>query len=383
MSKNFKNILIWAMDRADVKAPQLAKKMHVKENLIGKWINEEATPTFSQICRLAKALYIPLGYFYLSEPPEEKLPINDFRSINNKSVGEMSPDLKSVLYDAMRKRDWYSDWRKTEGFNKLEFVGQYKVENGVDFVADAIEQILELEPEFYKKHRNWQESLSRLAEKAENAGIIVLQSGVVENNTSRKLKVSEFRGFALVDEYAPIIFVNSADSNAARIFTLIHEIAHILLGESGIIDANYESDDLSPMQMELFCNKVAAEVLVPSDDFVKDWNPDFVTVDLIEALASKYKIGAQVILRKALDLGLVEKQYFFFLLQEVKKQEKPIKGSKGNYYRSFFARNSKTLTKDITIAVMNGRVSYHDGAQLLNTKAKTFNTIFNKMLEGV
>ena len=205
-----------------------------KPDVVLAWEPGSASPTFRQAQALARALHIPFGYLFLSNPPTTALPVADFRTLPDAERGKFSPDLEDVLNDALRKRDWLRERRSQEGAAPLAFIGRFDPGDHPKKIADDIRQVLDLPLPSAQDVRTGDEHLRLLVQHAEDAGIIVLQSGYALSDTHRTLPVQEFRGFALADEYAPLVFINSRDTVAGRIFTLAHEFGHLWTGTSGI-----------------------------------------------------------------------------------------------------------------------------------------------------
>ena len=241
-------------------------------------------------------------------------------------------------------------------------------------------QVLDVPPGFAEKIGTWDLHLRILVQKVESAGILVLQSGIVGNNTRRKLSVQEFRGFALADGFAPLVFINAQDSTAARIFTLVHELAHIWTGTSGISNPDFVSDENETQRTEILCNQVAAEFLVPDEIFIKQWNTHRDPLDNAQQLATRFRVSSQVVLRRAFDAGFISFNVYRKSIQEAIKASKPrTKGGGGNFYNTLFSRNSRRFTTELLSAVSSGRLSYLDGARLLNTRPSKLVSALDKM----
>ena len=261
-------IVRWARERIDLPLPLLAKKMGTKPNNIYAWESGEKQPTFRQLRLLAKYLFIPLGYFFLKEPPQVAPLLPDFRTLPENQRGKFGIDLQEVIEDTLRKRDWYREWRVQQGAESLPFIGKFSVHDNTVKIAEDIRQVLQIAEFPLKNTKSWSHHLSNLTSGIENIGILVFQRGVVGSNNTRPLNVDEFRGFAIADPYAPIIVINSKDSTAARIFTLAHELAHALLHLSQDHQAaffddtqHFVSEAYNPQEKE--ANDLAKNVLIP------------------------------------------------------------------------------------------------------------------------
>jgi Zn-dependent peptidase ImmA (M78 family)/DNA-binding XRE family transcriptional regulator len=370
----------WARERAGLSDEKLAKSTNAKLDKIRSWEAGEAYPNFQQAQKLAYALHIPLGYLFLSHPPEITIPIADFRTLPGKEQASLNPNLQDVLDDALRKRDWYKEWRQLEEIAPFDFVGKFSLQSKPADIIQDMRQVLDIPLDFTENIRTWDQHLRLFVQKVESAGILVLQSGIVGNNTRRKLSVQEFRGFALADKLAPLVFINAQDSTAARIFTLAHELVHIWTGTSGISNPEFVSDEVEALQSEKLCNHIAADFLVPYEVFVRNWNKRMDALENAQQLASYFRVSSQVILRRAYDSGLISHDEFNQSIQETLKASKPrLKGGRGNFYNSLISRNSRRFTRELFFAVSGGYLSYSDGARLLNTHPSTLvNAMENK-----
>jgi Zn-dependent peptidase ImmA (M78 family)/DNA-binding XRE family transcriptional regulator len=370
----------WARERAGLSNQKLAKSVNAKLEKIRAWETGKEYPSFQQAQKLASTLSIPLGYLFLSQPPQITNPVADFRTLPGKESAALSPNLQDVLDDALRKRDWYREWRQEEGAAPFEFVGKYSPRSKPENIVRDMRQVLDVLQGFADKIGTWDLHLRLLVQQVEAAGILVLQSGIVGNNTRRKLSVQEFRGFALADKFAPLVFINAQDSIAARIFTLVHELAHIWTGTSGISNPDFEYDENETQRIEILCNQVAAEFLVPNEVFVKQWSMHLDPLDNAQQLATRFRVSRQVILRRAYDAGFISFNVYRKSVQKaIKASKPPAKGGGGNFYNTLFSRNSRRFTTELLSAVSSGRLSYLDGARLLNTRPSKLVSALDKI----
>lgn len=204
----------------------------------------------------------------------------------------------------------------------------------------------------------------------------MFKNGVVQNNAHKPLNVEEFRGFALVDKFAPVVFINGKDSAAAWIFTLLHEIAHIWLGASGVSDVSVSV--LGRFDgLEQKCNQVAAEVLTPENEFLDQWN---VWGDLaLYRLPNYFKVSRLVIAKRAMDLDLMDKESYLSVLHQTKANDaKANADGGGDYYKTVLVRNSKKLTNALVSEAFAGRVMLRDAGALLNISSNAVAELYRK-----
>ena len=374
------DVFRWARERADISVERLAKTVNTKPEKILAWEHETEYPNYRQAQKAASALSVPLGYLFLPEPPKISIPIADFRTFPGMENAEISPNLQEVLDDALRKRDWYAEWRKEEGLVPFEFVGKFSIDSDPDDLIQNMRQTLEIPPDFAASMSAWDEHLRKFVQKVENAGILVLQSGIVGNNTRRKLSIEEFRGFALANDFAPLVFINSVDFTAPRIFTLAHELVHLWTGTSGISNPEITPDQKEIQRVELFCNYVAAEFLVAKSAFIRRWDKYRDAIDNAQSLAKYFRVSAQVILRRSYELELIPKDEFIQAFQEVLKASKPSKkGKGGSFYNNLFTRNSRRFTTELVFAVSGGHLTYVEAARLLNTSPAKVSNVMDRI----
>jgi IrrE N-terminal-like domain len=226
------DLLRWARERAGRSVESLA----VKFPMLERWERGEVKPTLKQIEQFAKATLVPVGYLFLREPPVERVPIPDLRTIGDWEVDHPSPDLLETIYLCQRRQAWYRDYARSIGDDPRPFVGSVALDSSIEDVAATMRSALGFDLGARRECPTWTEALRRFIEQADALGILVMVSGVVGSNNHRKLDPEEFRGFALADDLAPLVFINGADTKAAQMFTLAHELAHLWLGESALSD---------------------------------------------------------------------------------------------------------------------------------------------------
>lgn len=356
-------LLRWARERAGYGIPELKKRFPRLE----AWESGETRPTLKQVERFAKATHAPVGYLFLEEPPVEHVPIPDFRTLGNEHVGHPSPDLLDMLYVCQQRQEWYRGFARSTGETPLAFVGSADVTSDIVTTAASIREALEFDLEERRQLRTWTDALRRFIEQADALGILVMVSGVVLNNTHRPLNPEEFRGFALADDLAPLVFINGADTKAAQMFTLAHELTHIWLGRSAVSDAqaSWVQDD----RVERWCNRVAAELLVPLFVVRQEYDEGAELGAEVDRLARRFKVSTLVILRRIHDAGGITREQLWKAYEEEVERLRAISGgSGGNFYLTQAARASRRFARALVVSTLEGQTSFTDAFRMLGVK---------------
>ncbi|MFQ3614271.1 MAG: XRE family transcriptional regulator [Cyanobacteriota bacterium] len=372
-------VLRWARERAGLDPETLARKVKVTPETVLEW-EQSGEIGLKQVDKLAQSAHIPLGFLYLPEPIQDELSIPDFRTVNDQSVPSPSPDLIETVQLMQRRQDWLREEMIEQGQEKCSLAGSIKLGTPPEQAAAGLRESLGLESDWAESRSSWTDALAYLRDVIEAAGVVVVFNGVVGNNTHRKLDPSEFRGFALADSYAPLIFVNGADAKAAQLFTLVHELAHICIQESGVSNL----DALQPLShdVELSCNAIAAEFLVPAHKLQELWSDRPVSEDPYQWLARRFRVSSIVAARRALDLGLITKDDFFQFYQSWQENEKSNmlnRPSGGSFWNNQNVRIGNLFGTAVIRAVREGRLTYREAYSLTNLKSKSFDQFVEKI----
>ncbi|MBN2701481.1 MAG: ImmA/IrrE family metallo-endopeptidase [Methylothermaceae bacterium] len=364
-------ILKWARERARLGIDDLAKKFPE----IVDWESGDRLPTYKQLEDFANATHVPFGYLFLPEPPDIPMPIPDFRTIRNRQVGTISPDLLDTIYTMQRRQAWLREERLEGDAEPLAFVGSANLADDPAAVGREMRRLTGLGDGWATGVRTWQEAVNVLRQVIEELGVMAVINGIVGNNTRRKLDVEEFRGFALSDEYAPLIFVNGADAKSAQMFTLAHELAHIWLGAPGSGLSGFPGIFPEGGDVEMFCDRAAAEFLVPEAELRAQWPEVRREASPFEVLARRFKVSPIVTGRRAMDLRLVERQTFFDFYEGYTQQERSRKqaiGGRGDFYNNQNTRVGKLFATRVIRAAKEGRIGFKQAYDLTGLNGGTF-----------
>lgn len=368
------HLITWARERARLTSEEAAAAVKIKDQFLRSWENGETFPSFPQAQKLAHTFHVPFGFLFLSNPPDEELPLPDLRTTREAGSVPLDANSKDLLNSVLRKQQWYRTYLEENGAAQIAFLGRFDLKSDVAEVASDIRKVLSIDASLRRRASGWSHYLTMLAHGAGAIGILTLRSGIVGSNTRRKLAVDAFRGFAITDPLAPVVFINSSDSKAAQVFTFGHEMAHIWIGQAGI--SNLDPDHVTSTQgleIEMVCNRIAAEVLMPSDEFWKDWRAAHIPEEELQELARRYWVSTAAILKRAWELNLISETSFFQLLRrEQEKQVSAMGGSKGgSFAKNFQARNTERLIGAIVSSVLEGRTLYREASVLLDVKVET------------
>ena len=366
MSKAKVNVamLTWARERSGYSLPEFAHKLGITDEKLAQWETGEMQLTFVQAMKFAEKAYVPFGYLFLDKPPIEHLPIPDLRTVGSGELRRPSAELIDLLKNMLECQDWYRDYARTQLLQPVSVVGSCRIEQGVEAVVTDIRAKLQIAP--HPQRGKWEEYYRDLVQRIERLGILVMRQPSLGHHT-RPFNVDEFRGFALCDAYAPLIFINHADAPGARLFTLIHELCHIWIGQTGLSDAgaNNHRDE------ERFCNAVAAELLVPTDEFTNLWRFDVdVWQQNLPDLEAHFHVSSWTLARKALTLQFITQlEYDAYIQGQIdayKAREKQDGGP--TFYKTKKAQLSELFSRAVVSEALNGKLILRDAGWMLGMK---------------
>lgn len=358
----------WACERAGLEVTALVRRLPK----LPSWLSGEAQPTLKQLEEFAKATHAPIGYFFLSRPPVERVPIPDFRTVRDDAVARPSPNLLDTIYICQQRQEWYREYARVAGERPFPLVGSAKLADDVVSVAARMRSALAFDLDERRQLPTWTDALRRFIEQADNLGVLVMVNGVVGANNRRKLDPAEFRGFALSDPRAPLVFINGADTKAAQVFTLAHELAHLWLGESALTDVEPRSAPANAI--ERWCNRVAAELLVPLAVLQQEYDADAALRDELSRLARRFKVSTLVVLRRVHDAGGLTRDRFWREYDaELQRLTSVPRSSGGDFYLTSASRVSKRFARAVVTSTWEGRSSFTEAFRLLGCrKMSTF-----------
>jgi Zn-dependent peptidase ImmA (M78 family)/transcriptional regulator with XRE-family HTH domain len=362
------DLLLWACERSGRGVDALARQQSFSK--LPAWISGEERPTLKQLERFAQATYTPFGFFFLPKPPEESVPIPDLRTVGNQYSGHPSPDLLDTMYICQQRQEWYRDFARSMGEKELPFVGSVSLDSDFTEVARNIRHALGFSLEERREMPTWTEALRSFIQQADSFGIMVMVSGIVGSNTRRSLDPKEFRGFAISDPLAPLVFINGKDTKAAQMFTLAHELAHIWLGETALSDVGPIT--MPSNKVEVWCNQVAAELLVPLSA-LQEAHDSFKSLrEALDHLARWFKVSTLVILRRLHDAGkLTREELWQAYNKEVDRLLAISKKAGGNFYLTLPARVSRRFAQALVISTLEGQTLHRDAFRLLGFRKYT------------
>ncbi|MFN9339627.1 MAG: ImmA/IrrE family metallo-endopeptidase [Candidatus Kapaibacterium sp.] len=374
------NVLKWARESARMTEETAAAKVSVTVDKLKEWEAGTTQPTIRQAQTLAKAYKRPFALFFLPEVPRDFQPLQDFRKSGSKTLTTSSI---FIIREIQQKQTWISDVYSENQEEKLAFVGRFSINDNPQTVAKDILNTLKINPVFYKTDNPIKEWIDA----AETNGIFVSRTSFIHSRL--KLDSEELQGFAIADPHAPFVFINSDDWNAPQLFTLVHELAHIWIAERGI--SNEVVPDLKHKDkfhpVELFCNEVAANALMPREIVLSLDSTFFQTSKNVFKVAKQLGVSSFALLVRALNLNIIstptyqklKKQadidYAEYLKREAEKKAKQNEKNKSggpNYFLLQLNRNSKLFTQTVLDAFRGGFIEPTLASNLLNVQVNKF-----------
>ena len=359
-------LLQWACERSGVPHDDLVARFPS----LPAWRRGEQLPTTRQLQDFAAATFTPFGQLFCDTPPADGLPIGDFRVRGRGRRERPSPHLLDTISLCQNRQDWYREYLAANDYGEIRWIGSGDIRSEPAAVAGRFEDEFGLSVQSRSEAATWDDALRRTRMSLEEAGVLVVVNGVVGNNTHRKLDYREFSGFALSDRVAPLVFINNADFKVSQMFTLAHEIGHLVLGESGVSTDSVGVD--GALGNEAWCDRFAAALLVPATDLEAQIDAAGGDIEgVLQELAHRYKVSVSVVLRKLRTDGLIDRERYDVLdaaerdafAQRRRQGDQGDRG--GNFYNTFFQRTGRDFTRAVISSTLEGRTTYAEMFRLL------------------
>ena len=351
------------------------------EDRLATWEEGKDTPSLDQLERIASAYQRPLLTFFLPKPPKKIATEADFRTLNGRPSAIDTPEFASLRRRLALLHQELRALAKDAGSPKLPFIGSLSEHTPVKQFVESIRTALRIGIEEQQRIRDEKALLGYLRTAAQYAGIYVLFEGNVGSYHSN-ISPEEFRGIALADELVPLVVVNPNDARAAMVFTLVHELAHLWLGSSGISNFNVLGNNGGGSNHEKLCNRVAAEFLVPESALRAGWKtPEGTLIKTVDTVAKHFKVSGAVIGRRLLDINLINSQEYGELFavyharwHKHKEVQAMKEGAPGPNMMAKFRLGEKAIHTFIS-AAREGRIGLQDAARLMNIPVSRFDKV--------
>lgn len=368
------SILKWARESLGLTLAEVALKLDKDRDTIQQWEYGYAFPTLSQLEKLAYNIYKrPLAVFFLPKPPHETTPKQDFRTLPDSEITNLSPELRLFIRKA--KHHQLVLKQINDGKNPMnkpihkELI--FEISSVTDKTANSIRDYFGITKRLQQSFSNSDDAFKYYRNLIEQKGVFVFQ-----------YPLKEARAFSLMDKEFPVIVLNSGDTPNGKIFSLFHELCHILFNVGGVF-RDFYSEELkqNPNQIEVFCNQFSSDILLPSNELLKEnlvlenrnnleW-----TEDTLSEIAKTYKVSKEVVLRKLFDLGKTT-QDFYFKKRKIwndnynKEKEKKKKNQEGSptYHSTNFSHLGKNFVLQVLNNLHNGKLSTSQVADFLSIK---------------
>lgn len=361
-------VLRWARERASLSLEEVARRLGKDSADIESWEDGEAAPTYIQLERLAYTVYKrPIAVFFFPEPPLEVEPRNEFRTLPEEQIRGLSASTRMAIRDALARRLSLEELCDGRNPSNLLLFREMNVSPGDDFVGSArtAREFLGITLEKQIGWRSAREALVYWRNAIEQVGVFVFK---------RALKQRTISGFCLADNEFPLIVVNNSIPKTRQIFTLFHELAHVLLSTSGITfrDDRFIGNLVGqPREIEVFCNRFAAEALIPSDDFAQYRDIDTWTDEVVESIANRYCVSREAILRRAVDWGRVSQEYYRRKAAEWASQVSSSVSDGGDFYATYATYFGDSYLSLVFSQHHRGRLSAEELSDHLGMKVET------------
>ncbi|MEQ9290376.1 MAG: ImmA/IrrE family metallo-endopeptidase [Cyclobacteriaceae bacterium] len=371
-------VLKWARESAKMSLEEAASKVNKSAEQLSAWEEGEEFPTIKQAEKLAKSYKRPFALFFLPEIPNDFQPLQDFRKSDSE---DLTTGSIFIIREIQQKQNWLSEVLEESGEPKLPFIGKFSLSNSPLEVAEDIIKTLGI-----SRDLNGQcSSVKHWVDQIESNGIFVSRTSFIHSRLL--LDKDELQGFAIADSYAPFVFVNSQDWDAPQLFTLIHELAHLWIAETGISN-DVEMDSKNSNPVERFCNEVAANVLMPLELMKSFDHRVFNNSKSVFRTAKALGVSSFALIVRALNLSIISLDHYqilksriqsdfeeFLTKEEEKKQKAKQREGGPNPYLLRVNKNSRLFTQYVLDAFRGGNIEPTQASTLLNTSINNFSKL--------
>ena len=389
-------ILVWARQAAGLTLEEAARKNQSlrdtrsasaadKLNALEYGMNEPSRPVLVEMARVYRR---PLLTFYLSEPPEKGDRGADFRTLPAEHSDADDALLDALVRDIRARQSMaravLEDMEEAE---QLGFIGSRRMEDGPAVVLEALRGLLDMELTAYRRQRNVTAAFKLLRESAEKAGVFVLLKGNLGTHHTDIVDTDIFRGFAIADNIAPFVIINHHDARSSWSFTLLHELTHLILGQTGISGARAEND------IERFCDDIASEYLLPKEGskslaFSDNTNFEEI-VEWINQFSNESKISRTMVAYKAWRGGGIDREMFNrlrsafreqWLREREERREQARRRERTGGVNPYVTRRyqlGQSLVNLVRRAMSSGELTTSKAAKLLGVKPGQVGSLFD------
>jgi len=365
-------LLVWARKSVRMSLDTAAKKISVKPEKLREWESGESRPTVNQLWKCADVYKRPLAAFFLPEAPPLPERIHDFRRITGDVDESASSQLEIEIRRARLSRENTLELARKLGEEIPRFVLRARTDASPERVGSDAREALGIDLRHQEEWRDSYQALRQWIRAVESLGILVLQCSRIPSEV--------MRGFSLSVEPLPVVLLNGGETPNGRIFTLMHELAHLMIGNGGVCDTvEYRGDESTDQRVERFCNRFAASLLVPEDAFLRDVNMTTRRTkewldSTISSLAEKYRVSREVILGRLYHFELVTSSVYDRHLRRLRDEFLAIRrrrrGGGGDFYKTKVRNNGLSYTRVVLEAHSQGVIGLGDVCDLLNVKVR-------------
>ncbi|MCU0285606.1 MAG: XRE family transcriptional regulator [Acidobacteria bacterium] len=370
-------MLKWIREKSGFDLSKAAEKIGVNPGRLNEWEEGSKKPTIKQAIKMAEIYKRPLSLFYLNEPPKDfQIAMKDFRTLPPGLPGIYSPALLLELRSAASRRNIVVDLVDDSNSGNFPLLGNISLDRDPEQIGKNIRELLNINWHIQQKWKTQGEALNWWRESIENLNVLVFHT----NHQGHTVELEEARGFSINEKQFPVIMLNSKDSNAGRIFTLIHELVHLMLNNGGVCDCLERAISGPISGVEMFCNRAAGAILVPSEILKKhevvkkhgggkQWKDEE-----IETLSSDFSVSNETLLRRLLIFGLTSERFYQSKREEYSERWAKIKIERQNkshppYDRLKLRQLGKPFARAVFAAYYDRKITLSDVMDYIGVKS--------------